>query len=502
MFFSKNLLTENSCLPIIKPSAIAVSAILVSTVMFSQSAIADIAPERANLNYSQRQLTNAGNPAAPAYISARNDSHAMMGGYIDIGGGVEYGNLDDIFKTIDNLKQLFSPPEVDNSTPQLNPSAQEPSESNDLSDWKDIFIENPELEDQLTAIAEDVGVAVGLFAVIEERGYAKAELESELSFVIHEDIWGGTLVLGGATNHYSRVFGLFDDVDFDSDEVVKQLQRIPDFTETDPVQAMDLTGGMTLYYDPANLHAKLQVTNDSLLLIKGTKISEISLSYSRYGYKSDAGDLYWGVKPKFYRVGLANVSFRIGSITDSESLFDDIQDADYTYQNGLDLDLGVVWAAKHYQLGASVASLFEHDYKFPSIDRTEFTSDLILNKLDQHHTYTMERQVKVEAGIFTADRRWSLDAEYDMNAVIGTMRDEYQWVTLTGGYAADGWLLPSFRLGVSRNLAGTELSYVNAGMTLFKYVNLDASTTLDTVELDGKDLKRGLNLSLSVQFDY
>ena len=82
------------------------------------------------------------------------------------------------------------------------------------------------------------------------------------------------------------------------------------------------------------------------------------------------------------------------------------------------------------------------------------------------------------------------------------MHDEYQWFTLTAGYAADSWWLPSARLGMSRNLAGTGLGYINAGITVMKFINLDVATTLDTVTLDGNEMRRGLNLRLGVQFDY
>ena len=82
------------------------------------------------------------------------------------------------------------------------------------------------------------------------------------------------------------------------------------------------------------------------------------------------------------------------------------------------------------------------------------------------------------------------------------MHDNYQWFTLTGGYAADSWWLPSARLGFSRNLAGSKLAYLNAGVTVMKFFNIDVATTLDTVTLDGSEMLRGANIRLGVQFDY
>lgn len=95
-----------------------------------------------------------------------------------------------------------------------------------------------------------------------------------------------------------------------------------------------------------------------------------------------------------------------------------------------------------------------------------------------------------------------MHAELDANPVEDPMRDRYQWLTLTAGYAADSWWLPSARIGMSRNLAGTKLGYLNAGVTVMKFLNIDVATTLDTVMLDGNKMMRGLNVRLGVQFDY
>ncbi|MFQ3266593.1 MAG: hypothetical protein ACJAXH_000617 [Colwellia sp.] len=209
-----------------------------------------------------------------------------------------------------------------------------------------------------------------------------------------------------------------------------------------------------------------------------------------------------GIKPTFYRVGLTQASTRIGEVTDTEALFDDIKSADFIYENGFDVDLGLVWAAENYQLGASITSILEHTYDFPDFNKADFTSIRIVNQLNQHSTYIMERQLKVEVGIYTDQRQWSLNAELDANSVADPMRDDYQWLTLTGGYAADSWWLPSARIGFSRNLVGSKLTYINAGITVMKFLNIDVATTLDTVTLDGNEMRRGANLRLGVQFDY
>lgn len=480
-----------------------VSIIFLTLTVSSHVVLADIQPRSASLNYSQKSLSNAGNPAAAALIVARKDPHVMTGGSIEIGGGIEYGNLDELFEKIDKLSLLFNPPSEgdDGSEP---PAEEPPTPENPIKDiiWEDLFAKYPELEDRLDIVKKKVVTTAGILALIATEGYGKAEATSNASFVLSENLLGGTLLFGMAYKGNSKAVGIFEDLNLDVDQAKSELQKIPTFTEDDPVQELDLSGGISLFYNPANNKIKMTIENDSLLLVKAAKVSQFSLAYSHNALESDAGDLYWGIKPVFYRVGLTNVGTRIGDITDTEGLFDDIKDANFIYENGYDVDLGLVWAAPHYQLGASLTSLFEHKYEFPELDRERFSSESILSQLNSHEVYVMERQLKLEAGIYTDQRHWSLNAELDANPVSDPMHDEYQWFTLTGGYAADSWWLPSARIGMSRNLAGTGLGYINAGVTMMKFINLDVATTIDTVTLDGEEMRRGFSIRLGVQFDY
>ncbi len=319
---------------------------------------------------------------------------------------------------------------------------------------------------------------------------------------MNENLYGGTLLLGMSYKGNAKTVGIFQEIDFDAEQAKSTLRTIPDFSPDDPLQELDLSGGITLYYNPANQKIKFTIDNDSFLLVKATKIAQFSLSYSKKALEHEQGSLYWGIKPSFYQVGLTNVSTRLGDITDAEALLQDIKDADFIDKTGFDVDLGLVWAAKNYQLGASVVNLIEQKYEYPELDRSRFSSPDVLEQIDYHEEFTMQRQVKLEAGIFTEDRHWSLHTELDANPVEDPMRDRYQWFTLTAGYAADSWWLPSARFGMSRNLAGTKLGYLNAGITFMKFINLDVAATIDKVHLDGDDIRRGANIRLGVQFDY
>ena len=276
--------------------ATVVTVIGMSTL--SNYALADILPRSASLNYSQKSLSNAGNPAAAALIVARKDPHVMTGGSIEVGGGIEYGDLDELFAKIDELTLLFNPPSEGDDGGGIE---QPPTPENPIytPGWEDFLLQYPELEDRLDAVKTKVAVTAGVLALIAVEGYGKAEATSEASFVLNEDLAGGTLLFGMAFKGNSKAVGIFDEITFDAQQAKDQLQTIPSFSEDDPMQELDLSGGIKLFYNPANQKVKMTVDNDSLLLVKATKTAQFSLAYSHNAFHSDSGDLYWGVNRHF-----------------------------------------------------------------------------------------------------------------------------------------------------------------------------------------------------------
>jgi len=472
------------------------ACLLTMLALPSSYTFADIQSRSASLNYSQKALSNSGNAAAAALIVDRNDAHVVTGGMIDVGVNVEFGNLDELFNTINSLADDFQ------QGGDIGNGGDNENDGESGFDWENLFDKYPDLESRLDALQAQIVSQAALMAIVASEGYGKAELNSEAAFILNDDLYGGTLMMMAAFRGSTKAVGVFEDISFNAEQAKLQLENLNNLNPSDPVQTLDLTGGIFLSYDPASQQSRLSIKNDSLLLVKATKINQLSLSYSRKAASFSSGDLYWGVKPTYYRVGLTNVGTRIGDVTDAEDLLNDIKDANFIYESGFDIDLGLVWAAKHYQLGAAVNNAIEQTYKFPELDAINFKSAEILTKLNKHAEYTMERQLKLEASIYTEQRHWNLNVEVDANAVTDQMRDEYQWLTVTGGYESDNWWLPSARVGYSQNLAGTELSYVTAGVTVLKYLNIDLASTLDDVNIDGNKIMRGLSVRMGVQFDY
>jgi hypothetical protein len=114
----------------------------------------------------------------------------------------------------------------------------------------------------------------------------------------------------------------------------------------------------------------------------------------------------------------------------------------------------------------------------------------------------MDRQVKLEASVFSEGRRRTLNIGLDADSTIDPMGDEFQWMTVSAGLNLDTGWLPNLRVGYRRNLAGTELSYVGIGATMFKWFNVDAAFEINQVNIDDEDYPRGAILSLGFQIDF
>jgi hypothetical protein len=114
----------------------------------------------------------------------------------------------------------------------------------------------------------------------------------------------------------------------------------------------------------------------------------------------------------------------------------------------------------------------------------------------------MTRQLHLEGAVFTESQNWVVAVGLDVNAVEDPTGNEYKWATISAGYATDSWWIPGFRVGYRANMAGTELSYLTGGLTLFKTVNLDLAYGLDSVEIDGESAPRSFMLNLGFELTF
>ena len=483
---------------------------LMALVIVAAEAAPVYQPPGSNLTYGdvthgQRVLSAATNPAAAAAEIHRSDDKARTGTLFSVGAGLEYGNVDDLFDLIDQVSSFIEPTDPDPGQPPLPPAPgqlprDKPTFGIIIDTIKDI--DDPDFQDTIDKVAGQavfLGTTLALLAV---EGYGKLHAGGDVPVVVGKEFLGGAWTFNLNVTGTSKAFGVVEPIEFDSDVALAELEAAYDLMPGDPVTTFDLTGGVELTIDPDTGDVSLYFNNDTLLLTRSAIVSEFAVGYSRQFAKWGDGRLYWGTKAKYILTRLSRLSTRFGDITDSDELFDSIRHADYRNENEFAADFGLLWVDRNYSLGATLTNINEPAFRFPVVDTSIYRSERIIDFLARDTKWVMERQLKLEGSWFSANRRWTVNAAYDIDAVRDPMRDHYQWATVSAGYATGNWWIPGARVGYRKNLEGSNLGYIGAGVTLFKVLNLDIATTTDSTRISGKELPRGLIVNLGVEISF
>lgn len=254
-------------------------------------------------------------------------------------------------------------------------------------------------------------------------------------------------------------------------------------------------------------------SKNNSFMVSGAKIVETGLGYSRPLIKQANGTLFAGVKAKMYQVGLTRTMVAIGGMQNQQTgdVIKDEFDKNMNETSGLGLDLGVIWAAENWNVGATALNVNGPSFDFKPMQTTGCTvaanctaaNYFVSNgAISQNASYKMDPQLRLEGGVHSASRRWVATAAYDANAVKDAVGNEFQWAVASLAYDARNFFLPGIRAGYRANLAGTQMSYATAGLSLFSLLNLDLAYGLESVVVDGEKAPRAVmvNLGLEMRF--
>lgn len=431
----------------------------------------------------------------------RDRGKAKSGMAASFAVGIEYGNVQELFDKIDELSKAFAPTEPDDGGPSDpggggDPTLENPKEPIDIGMIIDTRF--PNYNEIVDRIAKEVSIRAAILALIAAEGYAKAFISVDAPFVLGTEKLGGFWTFGINWSGTSKAIGLVQPIAFDYKQVIEDLKSKydPSLTPGDQPRLYDVPGDVNIFIDPNTGNYGVNFSNDSTLLTKAAKTFELSLGYSWLAKKTSKGNLFLGIEGKYYNLELSRVSARFGDITDSEELFDSIRSSEFESDQGIGFDLGMLWAGDNYQLGTILTNLNQPKFEYPAVDLSPYTSRYIIEYLQRDRTYTMERQLKLEASYFMANRSWSFNIGVDVNETEDPVGDDFQWLTLSAGYATDSWWVPGVRFGYRQNLAGTERKYIGAGVTVLKIVNIDIASSLDQVSIRGTNLPQGLIASI------
>jgi hypothetical protein len=462
-------------------------------------------PPGANLTFGDvthgRRLQSASsNPAAAAADRARASGKPVRGTVVSASAGLEYGNVQNLFDLYNELTQSYAPSDPGTGGgPGQNPG-DKPDDGINIGDILDQL--DPNIQEALNAVAVEIATQTALLLLIKEEGYAKAWVAADAPFVFDKQWLGGTWTFGVNWSGSSKAFGVTEPIEFDPDAARQAIENWVNTLPIDRPGSFEISDDIVLTPQPGQNAVFLAITNDSSIISKSARTTELSFSYSREAMAREAGSLFFGARGNIYLKQLSRLSVRFGDITDSKELFEDIRNADFRSDEGAGLDLGVLWVAGNYQLGAQVTNINEPEFRFPDVNLEPYRSEEVRRILQSDAIYRLDRQMKLEASVFTDDRRWSAHLGYDVDPVTGPLGDRFQWLTLSGGFTTDSWWIPSARIGYRQNLAGTKLGYVSIGATLFKYMNIDIASALDSVKIDGQKLPQGLMGSIGFEISW
>lgn len=438
--------------------------------------------------HGQRSQSAVSNPAAAAADVSRGAEILTRGTVLSLSAGIDYGNVQELFDFYDSVTKAYAPgiPGDDGVGPGHFPEGG----GIKLGDIWDSL--DPDFQATVSAVALEVATQAALLAIIKKDAYAKAWVAADAPFVLGGEHLGGTWTYGVNWSGTSKAFGLVQPIDFDPDEALTALE---DWWNTLPIsrpRILPVSNDVLLRINPATNAVNFAINNDSSMLTKATQTTELNLGYSRHAWSNSKGSLFLGAEARLYMMRLSRLSVRLGDIKDAEQVFDAIRNSNFRSDTRLGVDVGALWVGGNYQLGAQVTNVNEPRFVFPDVDLDLYSNDGVIGFLQQDQVYRMNRQFKFEASLFSTDRRWSAHLGLDAEPAMDPMGDEYQWVTVSGGWSRDSWWLPGLRIGYRENLAGTERKYVGLGVTAFKIVNFDIASSLGTVSIDGKTLPQGL----------
>ncbi len=459
-------------------------------------------PSGANLTYGnvthgQRIQSASGNPAAAAADLARDSEKKTRGTVLSAAGGLEYGNIQELFDFYDKVTQAYEPSEPGEGGGPGQLPEDKPEGGIGLGDIWDSL--DPDFQDTINAVATEVARQTVILALIKLEGYGKAWVAADAPFVLGSERLGGAWTFGVNWSGTSKAFGFVETINFDRDAAEAALR---DWFSQLPINRpaqFPVSDEVLLTIDPVTDAVRFSVQNDSSMVSKASQTTEFNVGYSRRAWSNSAGSLYLGAEAKLYLMRLSRLTVRFGDITDSEELFEAIRDSEFNQDNGVGVDVGALWVGENYQLGAQITNINQPTFTFPDVDIDSYRNESIIERIHRDQTYTMDNQLKLEASLFTRDRRWSAHLGLDADPATDPMGDDFQWVTLSAGLTTDSWWLPGVRIGYRENLVGTELKYLSLGLTAFKILNIDVSSALDTVSIDGRDLPQGLMVAVGFQ---
>lgn len=260
--------------------------------------------------------------------------------------------------------------------------------------------------------------------------------------------------------------------------------------------------------------------SNSAAYIKSGVQQRIGVGYGReinpaMFFPATSARLYVGAKLNLYSVELSKQVFQLQLLDgkDIDEVVKDEYDNNSVSTSAAGLDLGVVWDAHRYRLGLTLNDVNSPKFNYGPIgvgceNLDEDTVRRANCELTRHYTETTgeikSREEHVKNATATVDatffptQRWSISSSLELAAYDDFVGSENQWAHFSTAYNSTNWI-PAVRLGMQKNLVGSELTSYALGFTLFKVFSLDISASAETIEHDGNKAPRSVGFAFGFE---
>ncbi|WP_075186223.1 conjugal transfer protein TraF [Teredinibacter haidensis] len=270
-----------------------------------------------------------------------------------------------------------------------------------------------------------------------------------------------------------------------------------------------------LTFDPQNL---LFSTNTSAYIKSGIE-ARLSggMSKKLYTFGDDDGlELYGGFKLNVIHLRLSKQLIALQQLNGEsiEDVVEDSYDENLESTSNMSLDIGVLLVAERYRAGLTITDINSPSYNYgavgtncdrfsdASIERSNCDTAAYFvqakGEIIAQEQHTQEALATV-SGVFNLSRKWMVSGELELAEYDDIVGHQNQWLNLGTAYNTNSNVWPSFRIGYRKNMAGSELSSVNLGFTLFGRLTLDGSWGMESTEVDGTTVPRMFGFSVGFQ---
>jgi hypothetical protein len=434
---------------------------------------------------NQRALaTSLGNPAAPFIMVNQQDNDNFRFGIVGpIGVGVEFGDISDLGDRVEKVQDLVD--ELD---------------ATDINEIRNEIINNIDTS-SITAELNAATTQEELEKIIDDNaGTIATAVTTAIENKIDEIVKDANSILDGVSESaYVKTM------------ISAQVPFMPVIYKTDSKGAFTIDSSISAVIK-GNLtegeikRDELEFSSDLSFYSQVVTDFNIGFGYSQSMWENSHGMLIGGAKANVHQLssGRALVALTDENADVGDAVSDSLEADAVAETTGVGIDLGAVWVSNYYQAGITIANINEPEFDRATIDSSCSSESCSAAKslsnsgeISLTDTYTMEMQTTLDFAVSTPGKQVTLGLSYDINPVEDAVGDEYQWAVASLSYYGDSHFLPGLRGGLRQNMAGSELSYATAGLTLLKRLNLDVAVALETVENeDGDSAPRSVYFSL------